>query len=66
MQTDIPFNATVKDGRRTVGLAVDKTNWANTVDEPPFETLVNDLLEKCVFLFGQHAITSTTSPAKTR
>lgn len=37
VQTAIPFDATVKDGRRTTGLAVDKTNWANTIDEPPFE-----------------------------
>ncbi len=36
VQTDIPFNPTVKDGRRTNGLAVDKTNWANTLDEPPY------------------------------
>jgi tricarballylate dehydrogenase len=33
----VPFNPNIKDGRRTVGLAVDKTNWANTVDEGPFE-----------------------------
>jgi tricarballylate dehydrogenase len=33
----IPFNPNVKDGRRTVGLAVDKTNWANTLEEGPFE-----------------------------
>ncbi|QLQ09209.1 MAG: FAD-dependent tricarballylate dehydrogenase TcuA [Nocardioidaceae bacterium] len=31
------FNPNVKDGRRTVGLEVDKTNWANTIDEGPFE-----------------------------
>ncbi len=37
VQTAIPFDPNVKDGRRTVGLAVDKTNWANTIDEPPFE-----------------------------
>jgi tricarballylate dehydrogenase len=36
VQTDITFNPTVKDGRRTKGLAIDKTNWANTLDEPPF------------------------------
>ena len=35
--TDIPFNPNVKDGRRTVGLDIDKSNWANTIDEPPFE-----------------------------
>lgn len=34
---DIAFNPTVKDGRRTEGLAIDKTNWANTIDEPPFQ-----------------------------
>jgi tricarballylate dehydrogenase len=37
VRTDIPFNASVKDGRRTQGLAIDKSNWANTVDQPPFE-----------------------------
>ncbi len=31
------FNATLKDGRRTHGLSPDKTNWANTIDQPPFE-----------------------------
>jgi tricarballylate dehydrogenase len=31
------FNPNVKDGRRTRGLKIDKTNWANTIDEPPFE-----------------------------
>jgi tricarballylate dehydrogenase len=34
---DVPFNPNVKDGRRTVGLAVPKSNWANLLDEPPFE-----------------------------
>jgi tricarballylate dehydrogenase len=34
---DVPFNPNVKDGRRTVGLAVPKSNWANRLDEPPFE-----------------------------
>ncbi|MCZ6593039.1 MAG: FAD-dependent tricarballylate dehydrogenase TcuA [Alphaproteobacteria bacterium] len=37
VQADIPFDPNVKDGRRTVGLAVDKSNWANTIDQPPFE-----------------------------
>ncbi|MEQ9642915.1 MAG: FAD-dependent tricarballylate dehydrogenase TcuA [Alphaproteobacteria bacterium] len=36
VRTDIEFNPTVKDGRRTEGLALNKTNWANTLDEPPF------------------------------
>lgn len=33
----IPFNPTVKDGRCTNGLAVNKSNWANRLDSPPFE-----------------------------
>ena len=37
VRTDVPFNPNVKDGRRTSGLAVDKSNWANTIDTPPFE-----------------------------
>ena len=37
VRVDIPFDPNVKDGRRTEGLAVNKSNWANTIDEPPFE-----------------------------
>ena len=37
VRTDIPFNPNVKDGRHTEGLAVNKSNWANTIDQPPFE-----------------------------
>ena len=37
VDTGTPFNPNVKDGRATTGLAVDKTNWANTLDEGPFE-----------------------------
>jgi len=37
VRADIPFNPNVKDGRRTEGLKIDKTNWANTLDTPPFE-----------------------------
>ncbi|MFL5077578.1 MAG: FAD-dependent tricarballylate dehydrogenase TcuA [Microvirga sp.] len=37
VRSDVPFNPNVKDGRGTIGLAVPKSNWANTLDEPPFE-----------------------------
>ena len=37
MKRDVPFNPNVKDGRCTVGLAVPKSNWAITIEEPPFE-----------------------------
>lgn len=33
---DVPFNPNIKDGRRTTGLKIDKSNWANVLDEPPF------------------------------
>lgn len=34
---DIAFDPNVRDGRCTEGLAVPKSNWANTIDEAPFE-----------------------------
>jgi len=37
VRTDIAFNPNVKDGRSTRGLAIPKSNWANTLDTPPFE-----------------------------
>ena len=37
VRKDIAFNPNVKDGRRTEGLALPKSNWANTIDAPPFE-----------------------------
>ncbi|MFO1056419.1 MAG: FAD-dependent tricarballylate dehydrogenase TcuA [Dongiaceae bacterium] len=37
VMTEVPFDPTVKDGRGTRGLAVPKSNWANTIAEPPFE-----------------------------
>jgi tricarballylate dehydrogenase len=37
VQTQIPFNPNVKDGRCTKNLPINKSNWANTLDTPPFE-----------------------------
>ena len=37
VRTDVPFNPNVKDGRSTQGLTLNKSNWANTIDAPPFE-----------------------------
>ena len=36
VRTDIPYNPTIKDGRCTEGLALNKTNWAETLDTPPY------------------------------
>jgi tricarballylate dehydrogenase len=37
VQKDVPYNPNIKDGRGTKGLSINKSNWANTIDEPPFE-----------------------------
>ena len=37
VRQDVPFNPNIKDGRKTEGLTVNKSNWANTIDEPPYE-----------------------------
>jgi tricarballylate dehydrogenase len=37
VRQDIKFDPNVKDGRRTEGLAINKSNWANTIDTPPYE-----------------------------
>jgi tricarballylate dehydrogenase len=37
VDTQTPFAPNVKDGRGTRGLGVQKSNWANTLDEGPFE-----------------------------
>ncbi len=33
----IPFDPTILDGKRTQGLRLNKTNWANRLDKPPFK-----------------------------
>ena len=37
VQTEIPFDPNVLDGRAAAGLEVPKSNWANPLDEGPFE-----------------------------
>lgn len=37
VRTDVPFDPNVKDGRGTQGLAIPKSNWANTLDTPPYQ-----------------------------
>ncbi len=34
---EVPFDPNVKDGRGTRGLGIPKSNWANTIEDPPFE-----------------------------
>jgi tricarballylate dehydrogenase len=37
VQTEARFDPTLKDGRSTSGLALPKSNWAQRIDQPPFE-----------------------------
>ncbi len=37
VDTSTPFDPNVRDGRAARGLAVPKSNWANTIDAGPFE-----------------------------
>lgn len=36
INTNVPFDPSVKDGRGTLGLAPDKSNWANPLDTGPY------------------------------
>jgi tricarballylate dehydrogenase len=36
VQDNVPFNPNIKDGRGTTDLTIPKSNWANTIDTPPF------------------------------
>ena len=37
VRTDVPFDPNVKDGRRAEGVSPPKSNWANPLDQTPFE-----------------------------
>ena len=37
VKKDVAFNPNIKDGRCTVGLEINKSNWANTIEDGPFE-----------------------------
>jgi tricarballylate dehydrogenase len=58
VKRDVLFDPNVKDGKRTVGLAVDKTNWANTMEKPPFEAYSVGC--GITFTFGGLKIDTTT------
>lgn len=36
IQREVPFDPNVKDGRSTRGLEIEKSNWANPLEKPPF------------------------------
>ena len=36
VQTEVPYNPSIKDGRCTVGIHPPKSNWAQAIDTPPY------------------------------
>jgi tricarballylate dehydrogenase len=63
VRTDVPFNPNVKDGRSTRGLSVPKSNWANLIDEPPFEAYAVSC--GITFTFGGLRVTTDTQVVDT-
>jgi tricarballylate dehydrogenase len=53
---DLPFNPNIHDGLRTQGLALDKTNWAQRLDTPPYEAY--GVTTGITFTFGGLKITT--------
>jgi tricarballylate dehydrogenase len=55
---DNAFNPNVKDGRATRGLAINKSNWANPLEKPPFVAYA--VTCGITFTFGGLKIDTTT------
>ena len=53
---DVPFNPNIHDGLRTSGLAIDKSNWAQRLDTPPYEAYA--VTTGITFTFGGLKITN--------
>ena len=58
VKRDVPFNPNIKDGRGTEGLAVNKSNWANAMEKPPFVAYAVGC--SITFTFGGLKIDTTT------
>lgn len=57
-RTDIPFDPNVHDGRCTEGLAINKSNWANPLDKPPFDAYA--VTAGVTFTFGGIKVSTLT------
>lgn len=55
-RSEVPFNPNIRDGRSTTGLAIDKTNWANQLDTPPFHAY--HVTTGVTFTFGGLKVTT--------
>ncbi len=52
----MPFNPNIHDGLRTSGLPIDKSNWAQRLDTPPYEAYA--VTTGITFTFGGLKITN--------
>src|SRR5205807_6094614 len=52
----VPFNPNIHDGLRTGGLPIDKSNWAQRLDTPPYEAYA--VTTGITFTFGGLKITN--------
>jgi tricarballylate dehydrogenase len=58
VRREVPFDPNIKDGRRTEGLAIDKSNWANPIERSPF--VAYSVTCGITFTFGGLKIDTTT------
>jgi tricarballylate dehydrogenase len=56
VKEEVPFDPNIKDGKGTRGLAVPKSNWAQTIDEGPFQAFA--ITCGITFTFGGLKITT--------
>jgi tricarballylate dehydrogenase len=54
---DVPFDPNVRDGLCTRGLAINKSNWANRLDEPPYHAY--GVTTGITFTFGGLRVSSS-------
>jgi len=53
---EVAFNPNIRDGLATSGLAIDKTNWAQRLDAPPYEAYA--VTTGITFTFGGLKVTN--------
>lgn len=59
---DVGFNPNIHDGLRTIGLPVDKTNWAQKLDTPPYHAY--GVTAGVTFTFGGLKVTTEAQVAE--
>lgn len=50
IDSSVPFNPNIKDGRSTPGLSIVKSNWASAIQQPPY--VAYEVISGITFTFG--------------